>query len=549
MLTISALAGFCAFAMLAAALTFSNRLTDNQWLLVLGAAWLLLLVASRLRLPQRLPTFNRSLIRTALVIATVFIIISAQLVRLQIVDSDTTVSRTAVAPDGEILGNPRLANSELSVQRGEIFDRNGEVIAGTEPEGDAYLRTYPDSATGYVAGYYSPLLYGSAGLEATYNEELTGQAGNDPVERTLNNLLNRPQRGADLRLTLDSDLQRQATDLMGDGNGSVVVMDVETGEVIVLASNPNYDPDRIFTASPGESDEATEYWESLIDNDDAPLVLRATLGLFTPGSTFKTITAAIGIELGLIEPDEVFEDNGELNIDGRILVENNRPDDSRDQWTVREGIAWSLNVVFAQIGLRIGGTDFWESGQEFGFGQSIPFDLPVSKSQLASSREFLSNNNAVADTAFGQGELLVTPLYMCMVTSMYVNEGEMMEPYLVDAVVDEDGTVTNETEPAVWREPISPQTAEAVEEMMVNAVENGTVTRARVDGYTAGGKTGTAETGDGSAHSWFIGFIGDEEPRYAVAVVLEQGSGGLADAVTIGRDILFETITAPAPED
>lgn len=549
MLTISALAGFCAFAMLAAALTFSNRLTDNQWLLVLGAAWLLLLVASRLRLPQRLPTFNRSLIRTALVIATVFIIISAQLVRLQIVDSDTTVSRTAVAPDGEILGNPRLANSELSVQRGEIFDRNGEVIAGTEPEGDAYLRTYPDSATGYVAGYYSPLLYGSAGLEATYNEELTGQAGNDPVERTLNNLLNRPQRGADLRLTLDSDLHRQATDLMGDGNGSVVVMDVETGEVIVLASNPNYDPDRIFTASPGESDEATEYWESLIDNDDAPLVLRATLGLFTPGSTFKTITAAIGIELGLIEPDEVFEDNGELNIDGRILVENNRPDDSRDQWTVREGIAWSLNVVFAQIGLRIGGTDFWESGQEFGFGQSIPFDLPVSKSQLASSREFLSNNNAVADTAFGQGELLVTPLYMCMVTSMYVNEGEMMEPYLVDAVVDEDGTVTNETEPAVWREPISPQTAEAVEEMMVNAVENGTVTRARVDGYTAGGKTGTAETGDGSAHSWFIGFIGDEEPRYAVAVVLEQGSGGLADAVTIGRDILFETITAPAPED
>jgi len=549
MLTISALAGFCAFAMLAAALTFSNRLTDNQWLLVLGAAWLLLLVASRLRLPQRLPTFNRSLIRTALVIATVFIIISAQLVRLQIVDSDTTVSRTAVAPDGEILGNPRLANSELSVQRGEIFDRNGEVIAGTEPEGDAYLRTYPDSATGYVAGYYSPLLYGSAGLEATYNEELTGQAGNDPVERTLNNLLNRPQRGADLRLTLDSDLQRQATDLMGDGNGSVVVMDVETGEVIVLASNPNYDPDRIFTASPGESDEATEYWESLIDNDDAPLVLRATLGLFTPGSTFKTITAAIGIELGLIEPDEVFEDNGELNIDGRILVENNRPDDSRDQWTVREGIAWSLNVVFAQIGLRIGGTDFWESGQEFGFGQSIPFDLPVSKSQLASSREFLSNNNAVADTAFGQGELLVTPLYMCMVTSMYVNEGEMMEPYLVDAVVDEDGTVTNETEPAVWREPISPQTAAAVEEMMVNAVENGTVTRARVDGYTAGGKTGTAETGDGSAHSWFIGFIGDEEPRYAVAVVLEQGSGGLADAVTIGRDILFETITAPAPED
>nr|MBA2470526.1 hypothetical protein [Chloroflexia bacterium] len=176
---ISALAGFCAFSIIAAALTFSNRLSDNQWLLALCAAWLLLLVASRIRLPQRLPTFNRSLIRTTLVIATVFIVISAQLVRLQIVDSDTTFSRTAVAPDGEILGNPRLGGGELAVQRGEIVDRNGEVIAGTEGEGDVFIRTYPDPATGYVAGYYSPLLYGSAGLEATFNDELTGQAGND----------------------------------------------------------------------------------------------------------------------------------------------------------------------------------------------------------------------------------------------------------------------------------------------------------------------------------------------------------------------------------
>ncbi len=138
---------------------------------------------------------------------------------------------------------------------------------------------------------------------------------------------------------------------------------------------------------------------------------------------------------------------------------------------------------------------------------------------------------------------------MCMVTAMYVNDGEMMRPYLVDAVVDENGRVTQETDPAAWLDGISPETASQVEGMMVNAVENGTVTRAQIDGYTVGGKTGTAETGDGSAHSWFIGFIGQEEPRYAVAVVLEQGSGGLADAVTIGRDILYATVTAPDPRD
>ncbi len=547
MQTISGLAGLFAFAMLALGLVFTDRLSSNQWLLVLGVAWILLLVASRIRLPQRLPTFNRSLIRTTFVIATVFIVISAQLVRIQIVDSDATFARTAVAPDGEIMGNPRLASSELSIHRGEILDRNGDVIAGTEREGDIYVRTYPDPATGYVAGYYSPLLYGSAGLESTFNEELTGETGNDPLERTVNNLLNRPQQGADLRLTLDAGLQQQAMDLMGSGNGSVVVMDVETGEVVVLASNPNYDPNHIFTARTGEGDEATAYWETLVRNDDAPLVLRATLGLFTPGSTFKTITAAIGLELGLIEPDEVFEDNGELNIDGRILVENNRPDDSRDQWTVREGIAWSLNVVFAQIGLRIGGNDLWNGSQALGFGQEIPFDLPVAESQLASSRAFLEDDNAVADTAFGQGELLVTPLHMCVVTATFANDGEMMRPHLVDAVLDTDGRVTRQTEPSTWLDGISSETATDVEEMMVNAVENGTVTRAQIDGYVVGGKTGTAETGDGSAHSWFIGFIGDDEPRYAVAVVLEQGSGGHGDAVTIGRDMLYSTITTPDP--
>ncbi|MDQ3442178.1 MAG: penicillin-binding protein 2 [Chloroflexota bacterium] len=546
---ITTFAGFTAFAILGLALVFTDRLTSNQWLLVLVGAWVLLLIASRIRLPQRLPTFNRSLIQTTLVLATVFIMLSVQLVRVQIVDSDVTYSRTAVAPDGEILGNPRVATSELSIERGEIFDRNGAVIAETEREGDIYIRTYPDPATSYVAGYYSPLLYGSAGLESAFNDELTGEMGNEPLDRTLNSLLNRPQQGADLRLTLDRGLQQQAMNLMGTSNGSVVVMDAETGEVIVLASNPNYDPNRIFTASTKESDEASEYWESLIENDDAPLVLRATLGLFTPGSTFKTITAAIGLELGLIESDEVFEDNGALNIDGRILIENNRPDASRDQWTVREGIAWSLNVVFAQIGLRIGGNDLWNSGQALGFGEEIPFDLPVAESQIAGSREFLEDDNAVADTAFGQGQLLVTPLHMCIVTAMYVNDGEMMQPYLVDAVVDENGRATRETDPARWLGGISPETASQVEGMMVNAVENGTVTRAQVDGYTVGGKTGTAETGDGSAHSWFIGFIGESGSRYAVAVVLEQGSGGLADAVTIGRDILSATITSPGPQD
>jgi penicillin-binding protein A len=225
-----------------------------------------------------------------------------------------------------------------------------------------------------------------------------------------------------------------------------------------------------------------------------------------------------------------------------VLVENNRPDNSRDQWTLSEGIAWSLNVVLAQVGLQIGGTDLWKYGPGFGFGESIPFDLPVAESQLANDRETLSNSNALADTAFGQGQIQVSPLHMAMISAMWANDGKMMEPYLVNTVEAADGTVARRTSPSVWKEPVSATTANDVEAMMINAVTNGSVSGAFADGYTVGGKTGTAETGDGAAHSWFIGFIGDPEPRYAVAVVLEGGSGGLASAVSIGRDILVGTI-------
>lgn len=539
---LSGLSATAAFALIASGLVLRGEISDKRWLAVLAISWLLLLVASRIPLSRSMPAFNRSLIRTALVLATVFIVISAQLVRIQVVRSDDTYSRTAQAPNGEIIGNPRIGNAELAVDRGDIVDRHGEVIAQSERIGDVYVRTYPDPSTAYVAGYYSPLLFGASGIEAAANAQLTGQRGNNPITRTINDLLNRPQRGMTVGLTLDAGLQADAQAMLGDSRGSVVMMDVKTGAVMVLASSPAYDPNQLFTASASENDAATAYWERLGASPNAPLVQRSTQGRYIPGSTFKTVTAAIGIEAGYIEPDDLYEDNGEITIDGRVLVENNRPDESRDQWTVAEGLAWSLNVVFAQMGLEIGATDFWEYSRNFGFGTPIPFDLPVAQSQIASSREFLSNNNALADTAFGQGELLASPLHMAMITSMYVNGGQMAQPYLVDRVINQDGDVVSQTEPRVWQRSVSAETASDVETMMVGAVTNGSISGAAVDGYRIGGKTGTAETGSGSAHSWFIGFIGDDEPRFAVAVVLEEGGGGLSDAVATGRDMLVATI-------
>jgi penicillin-binding protein A len=117
-----------------------------------------------------------------------------------------------------------------------------------------------------------------------------------------------------------------------------------------------------------------------------------------------------------------------------------------------------------------------------------------------------------------------------------------MEPYLVNSITDANGDTVWTADPQVWKEPVSAGTASDIQSMMVNAVENGSITNARVDGYVVGGKTGTAEIGNDISHSLFIGFIGDPNPRYAVAVVLEEGSGGLNSAVAIGRDMLLATI-------
>lgn len=536
---IRTLAGVAAAGLIVTGLIVQDGVSDARWLAMLGIAWALLLVAVRIPLPTSMPTINRSVIRTALVFTTVFIVISAQLVRIQVVDSDAVYYRSAVSPDGETIGNPRHQFEELGVHRGQILDRDGEVIAESVQNGDVFERVYPEPATAYVAGYYSPLLYGVSGIEDSYNSELSGQAGNNPVQRVINDLLNRPQQGADVTLTLDADLQRTASNLLQDANGSVVVMDAETGEVLVLVSNPHYDPNQLFTASGAEAEAAANYWGGLVDDDDAPLVLRSNLGLYTPGSTFKTVTAAAAIENGYAEPNSVYEDDGQMVIDGRVLEGDNRPDESRTEWTLEEGLGWSLNVVYARVGLQVGATELWEAGEQFGFGETIPFDLSTSTGQLASSREFLSDNNALADTAFGQGQLLTTPLHMAMVAGAFANNGQMMEPCLVATIGDDRSSC----EPSVWREAVSADTASDVQGMMDFAVENGAVTAAQVPGFSVGGKTGTAETGDGTAHSWFIGFIGTEDdPEYAVAVVVEEGHGGNVGAVSTGRDILTETI-------
>ncbi len=513
---------------------------DLRGLAALVGGGALLAVALWPAIPHDPLSMDRPMLSVTFALLAIFGMLSAQTLRFQVLGGKSIAERAISDPvTGDVIANPRQFSSQLSPDRGRILDRDGNVIAMTQLRGGVPIRIYPDAGTGYVAGYFSPLRYGATGIEASYDDVLSGEDSGSFAGSLIDDLLGRKAKGADVQLTLDPELQAEANRLLAGHTGAVVLIDVTTGAMLALASSPHIDPNGLNAVDATTAAQAERYWTALIGNPDHPLVMRPVQGLYAPGSTFKVVTASAALDTGTATGDTVYTDNGQLTVDGHVIVENNRPDDSIDQWTLADGIAFSLNVVLAQVGLQIGADTLTRYAEAFGFGDEIPFELPVSRTQIAGSRDFLQTQAALADTAFGQGQLLATPLQMAMIAAAIANGGIEMQPYLVDAVLNPDGTVRDQTNPQVWRRPVSESTASAMQALMINAVTNGYVSGAAISGMVVGGKTGTAEVGEGEEpHAWFIGFAGVDSPRYAVAVVLEHGGTGLGEPVAIGRAML-----------
>ncbi|MFN8660421.1 MAG: penicillin-binding protein 2 [Thermomicrobiales bacterium] len=518
-----------------------DTITDAQWIALLWLSALPLSLALWPQLSPQMPQLNRATLRMVAIFLTVITLCAVQLLRIQVVMSDVISHRVGVDPEtGAVVSNPLLADAALRVPRGAILDRNGEVLAESVVQDGVYARHYltPDAAD--VTGYYSPLLYGATGLEASWDDELMGDAGANPVWQALQTLRGLPPQGNDLHLTLDAALQQEAHAALGSRPGAVVLLDAQTGAVLVLASNPTFDANALTALTDDDRAAAQSAWATLTTDPRNPLVQRATSGLYAPGSTFKTVTASAAIQRGIATADTIYEDAGSITIDGHTLVEANRPDDSVTEWSLRDAFSWSLNVVFAQIGLQVGGPALADAARSWGWESVIPFDLPSEPSRVSVTPGFLDSDLAVAETAFGQGELLVTPLQMALVAAGVANEGEVMRPYLVQSIRAPGGETLRTVSPQTWRRPLDREVAQQTAALMQNAVELGALGGAYVPGYAIGGKTGTAETAGEVPHAWFIGFIGlpGEAPRYAVAVILEAGGGGGQVALPIGRDLL-----------
>lgn len=440
--------------------------------------------------------------------------------------------------------DPAVIQAARTVPRGGIVDRTGEWLAQNEEASDGtFYRVYRSRAISQVVGYASPR-YGRAGLERTFDAELSGLAG-DPVQQALRKFGADPYDPQDLTLSLSYDLQRAALRALGDFRGAVVMLDPRTGEVLALASSPTYDASALTDPATAE-----ETFERLSDAESQPLLPRATLGRYVPGSVFKIVTAIAGLGSGAISPDTTYPDQPDAEADG-LRISGFRVRDGHHRFTGDEPLDLvgatevSCNIWYALAGVETGGEALVDYAGRLGFGAPLDFDLPTAVSQVTNATGDdpggFVDDVELANAAYGQGETFVTPLQMALVAATVANDGELMRPRLVTAMTGKAGE--RSIGPRSLGRVIDAGDADAIEAAMTAAVESDDGQRytagAKVRGVTTAGKSGTAELGgSGEPHSWFIGFAPAEEPRIAIAVLVEQAGRGGEVAAPIAGDLM-----------
>lgn len=425
--------------------------------------------------------------------------------------------------------NRRLWEQEEKVLRGTIYDSKGRPLAETGFEGGSKKRIYSGGkAIGPLIGYSDPVL-GRAGIENVFNGELLGISEQDPVTLLRQKILGVSERGNDLYLTIDIDLQKTAYDLFQGRKGALAAIEPQTGRILALVSSPGYDPTT-----------AKQNWEVLSKDENNPLINRATQGLYPPGSVFKIITLASALTHNPEIENETFYTPGYIKVNGSIIR------DGQHLWPgeydLTTAFRYSSNTVFIQIGQRVEREKMISMIEAFGFNASNRSDIPIAKSTFPRP-PIIGGNVEMAESFIGQGRLLSTPIQMAQVTAIIANDGKMVTPYIVEKIVSPLGTEKTTAPKMITTQVVSPQVAEKIKALMVDVVKNGTGKAAAIRGIEVAGKTGSAENPHGQAHAWFVGFAPAENPRIAIAVVVENAGSGGAVAGPIARDVMLKYLS------
>ncbi|WHZ26200.1 MAG: Peptidoglycan D,D-transpeptidase MrdA [Nitrospira sp.] len=408
-------------------------------------------------------------------------------------------------------------------------------------------------------------IVGQYGVEKSYDRHMRGMAGQKSVEvdalghEKKASVVERPQAGNDLYLTIDVRLQKVAEDLLGAEQGAIVALDPNSGDILAMASRPGFDPNvlsRELTA---------KQWVEIVQDEGRPLNNRASQGQYPPGSTFKIPMAVAALETKTMSPSSTVFCNGGYQFGKRLY--HDWKASGHGYVDLHNALVHSCDVYFYTIGQRMGIDVMAEFGKDFGLGKATGVELPSERAgiipsttwkQKAKNEQWLPGETISA--AIGQGYVTVTPLQMASLVGTVANGGVNYRPRLVQAVMDRTSGNLQEL-PAVPRGKINakPETFRVIKDALADVVTKGTATKAKSSIVTIGGKTGTAQvaalrTGPEENipkkfrdHAWFVAFAPVESPKIAVAVLAEHMGHGGAAAAPLAKEVI-ETYMKLTPQ-
>lgn len=444
----------------------------------------------------------------------IFILMIAYFIYFMVFKSEDVISNAR---------NPRLSSFSEHVVRGDILSSDDVVLATTKTSEDGTeTRVYPyDDMFAHVVGYNTN---GNYGIEATANFNLL-RSHSFFLTQIANDLQDKKNQGDSVVTTLDYDVQEAAYNALGDRRGAVVVLEVETGKIIAMVSKPDFNPNKIAAN-----------WDDIVaDDDTAALLNRASQGLYAPGSTFKIVTSLEYLQEEGLEADYSHECEGELTANGTTIHCYNNNVHGKEN--LDDAFADSCNTAFSKIGLELNVVKWQSLCSKLLFNKELPTRIDYNQSRFSLTEG--EEEGKVMQTAIGQGDTLVTPLHMAMIAAAIANDGELMESYVIDSIVRDNGTTVKSYGSSSYGSIMSEKEAQVLQTMMEQVVEDGTGSKLAGQSYNAAGKTGSAEyDSEGNSHGWFVGYGSKESYNdIAIAVIVEDGDAGSKSAVPVAKKV------------
>jgi cell division protein FtsW (lipid II flippase)/cell division protein FtsI/penicillin-binding protein 2 len=448
------------------------------------------------------PAFHHRLLRLASALTAILVLLAATCGYWTIVRAEPLRARE---------DNPRRVLYEQRIARGRILDRDGAVLADVEiAEDGSITRLYPLPEAAPATGYAS-LRYGTGGIEAAFDAELRGEAERTAWQAAWDDLLHHPPQGHDVQLTIDAALQTQAQQALEGHAGAVVLLDATSGDILAMASSPTFDPQQL-----------DETWDALREDPAAPLVNRATQGLYQPGAALQTVILAEALERGLADMAAPAPDAPDpIVVDGTYLACAIPP---TEPYTLADAYAAACPAPFANLSDELGNAGLAEAIDRWALTTAPPpLEIPTEAADW--DPQALSTPSALQSEIIGQGSLTVSPLQMALVAGTLANDGTRPAPRLALRVEDGDGN---------WREQASIGETQAVlsasDAKKILAIWN-----QYGDGIS--GHLSLAVAGKDKPHAWFLGVAQGKGTRYAVAILLEQPEEPI-QAAEIGKSLL-----------